>query len=118
MKTPLLAVLLATMTFSATPLLQAQGPDAEAFVIRALHVEGNHTAIVRVATQTGQVWLLENDEWAPLTPPQNLTSGDYDCALTAFGKKSWVLTLWNTANGQTYIYASATQGWRYARDPE
>lgn len=116
MKPLLFTALLATTLASTTTMLHAEEDAERVYVVRTLRVDNTELAIIRLHTRTGLTWQLERDEWVPIPPPRQIDSGSYDCALTPVGKSSWILTLWNTRNGQAYIYASATKGWRFARD--
>ena len=119
MKTPLLTVLAAAIIiWSTTGTLTAQEAGAEVYTLRALSVDNMELIIVRLGSKSGRLWQLDRDEWVPIASPRQLDLANYDCALTPVGKKTWILTLWDTSSGQTFIYASATKGWRFARDRE
>ena len=112
------------LMFTGLMLLGVEAALAErtdqdgAYILKALRIEGTDLAIVRLGVKTGSVWILQEDEWAKLSPPKSLPLSTYSCELVPVGKKSWILVLMDTVTGDTYIYASATKGWRFAGEAE
>ncbi|MDE0837481.1 MAG: hypothetical protein OSB41_00355 [Kiritimatiellae bacterium] len=103
---------------STTTIAQSSDKNVDAYTISTMRIDGTALAIVKLQMTTGYVWLLDKDEWIELAPPKNLPESKYDCSLAPVGKKTWILTLWDTASGDTYIYSSATKGWRFTRNRE
>ena len=103
---------------STTTIAQSNNKNVGDYKISTMRIDGTDLAIVKLQTTTGYVWLLDKDEWMEMAPPKNLPESKYDCSLTPVGKKSWILTLWDTVSGDTYIYSSATKGWRFTRNHE
>ncbi len=110
----ILGALLMCLTVTVIPAAAQRSSHDDEYALKALRIEGTHLEIVRLGVKTGSVWILKQDEWIRLAPPKALSLSVYECELVPVGKKSWILILMDTATGDSYIYASATQGWRFA----
>lgn len=84
----------------------------EKFKVRTLAYGDMNLAIVKVDCSSGTCWLAKGSSWNRIHVPAKLPTSDYDISLTNIGKASWVLTLWNTQTGKTYLYSSGTRKWR------